>query len=75
MYVLQFIPLCVCALVDFHLQDQWWWERLVAAGIAGFLTHAAMVIIFFTPAALFPFSKFGLVGIVPAVICSWPSNK
>lgn len=47
----------------------------MAAGIAGFVTHTALVVIFLTPAAFFLFSKFGLVGIVPAVICSWLSNK
>jgi hypothetical protein len=75
MYALQFIPLCVCGFVDFHLQDQWRWERLVAAVIAGFLTHMAMVIIVFTPAAFFAFSRFSLVGVVPAVICSWLSDN
>lgn len=76
-YLLVLIPFSVCVFVDLHLQNQWWWERIAAASIAQFIVSYVVMLIVL-PAVVFLVAGnlwFGLVGAIPAAICSWLANR
>jgi hypothetical protein len=69
-YAFELMPFCVCALVDLHLEYQARWERLAAVAVTGFVTTCAVLLMpGFLGTKLYVL-QFGLVGAIPAAICS-----
>jgi hypothetical protein len=67
-YVFEIGPLLVCAFVDLHMDRQCWWERLTVAAFSGFVTVILLHLAILGPK--FTTMYVGLVGAIPAVVCS-----
>jgi peptidoglycan/LPS O-acetylase OafA/YrhL len=76
MYAFAIGPLLLCAILDFYMEDARWWERLIMAAFAGFLTvtFAYWVLVPTLVSAKLAVLQVGLVGAIPAMLCSWLAN-
>lgn len=72
-FAVEVAPFLICAVVDFFMENVRWWERVVVAFLLGFLLTYAAVFALLPSAASTDWRilPLGLVGAVPAAICSW----
>jgi hypothetical protein len=69
------VPLLLCALLDFFLDEMRSWERLLITAMAGF-GITAVALFSFAPALIGASQGLGILliclcGAIPAVVCSW----
>jgi hypothetical protein len=74
--LIELIPMLLCGLIDFYLREHLWWKRLGAVAAAGFVMVGLTPLVFFSRLNLVLASLhgFGIMGAIPAAICSWLSN-
>lgn len=69
--VVELAPFLICALIDFLFEEVRWWERLVVAAIAGFVTTFVAALMIGNITQDIRTLQIGLIGAIPAVVCSW----
>ena len=67
------IPACVCAVVDWWLRKFSW--RISTLGAVGYVATALSTLVIGQDLAEYMYLVAGLVGVIPAAVCSWLSSE
>ena len=68
------MSLLLCALIDFYFEDERLWERVATAAISGFISTFLAAFLVGATFQNIRTLQIGLVGAIPAVICSLLSS-